>query len=79
MARQGRVEMRVILEWTEDRDGMIDQINAAQMAVSSIMFEGEIFGVRVNGSYFGVKRNKGSVRVYPQSPPPDEGDMGGRT
>lgn len=58
--------MRIILEWVEDRESMLDQLNAARSALAGSIREREVWGFRINGSFFGVKRNKDSVRVYPQ-------------
>ena len=42
------------------------QLQAAHAAMNAGMAEGEIIGLRRDGHYFGVKRNKTSIRVYPQ-------------
>lgn len=44
------------------------QVQAAHAAVQAKIKEGEIIGVSQAGYYFGVKRNKTSIRVYPQEP-----------
>lgn len=60
--------VRVILEWTEsDRAGMLDQLNAARSAMMGGIKEGEIWGMRINGRFFGCKRNKDSIRIYQQA------------
>ena len=49
------------------RDDLILQLRAAKEGLKVGLQEGEIFGVGFeDGSYYGVKRNKKSIRVYPQ-------------
>lgn len=44
------------------------QVAAAHAAMNAGIAEGEILGMRKDGKYFGIKRNKTSIRVYPQEP-----------
>lgn len=47
---------------------LVLQVTAAHAAMNAGIAEGEIIGMRKDGKYFGVKRNKTSIRVYPQAP-----------
>lgn len=47
---------------------LILQVQAAHAAMTAGIEEGAIFGLRKDGKFFGVKRNKTSIRVYPQEP-----------
>jgi hypothetical protein len=58
----GEIE-RIIID---ARGDLILQVQAAQAAIESGIEEGGLFGMGKAGKFFGVKRNKGSVRVYPQ-------------
>lgn len=55
---------RIILEAGEDQ---LSQLRAARGAMQDGIQEGGIWGMTDHtGRAFAVKRNKGSVRVYPQ-------------
>ena len=61
--------MRIIIE---HRDDWLLQVRAARAALRDGLAEGALYGIRFeDGSAYGVKRNKDSVRVYPQSEIPD--------
>lgn len=45
------------------------QLIAAHKAIEEGIEEGQVWGFLIEGEAIGVKRNKGSVRVYPPSPP----------
>lgn len=45
---------------------LVLQVQAAHAAMTAGIEEGAIFGLRRDGKFFGVKRNKTSLRVYPQ-------------
>lgn len=60
----GKIE-RIIID---ARGDLVLQVQAAHAAITNGLGEGEIVGVRRDGKYFGIKRNKASVRVYPQEP-----------
>jgi lipid II:glycine glycyltransferase (peptidoglycan interpeptide bridge formation enzyme) len=56
--------MKIIIE---DRDDYILQVRAARNALRDGITEGDLWGISFeDGSHYGVKRNKNSVRVYPQ-------------
>lgn len=56
--------MKIIIE---HRDDWLLQVRAARAAIESGLEVGGLTGIGFeNGSYYGVKRNKDSVRVYPQ-------------
>lgn len=51
------------------RGDLVLQVQAAHAAITNGLSEGDIIGVRRDGKYFGIKCNKGSVRVYQQPLP----------
>ena len=55
---------RIIIDATAGN--LILQVEAAHAAITAGIEEGALFGLGKNGKFFGVKRNKFSVRVYPQ-------------
>lgn len=61
--------MRIIIE-SDDEAHMVDQAKVAYLAISSgealRMQPGDILGMRFNGSYYGVRRNVDSLRIYLQ-------------
>ncbi len=59
--------MKIIIEDSED---WVLQVRAARSAISDGLKEGGLYGIAyADGSSYGVKRNKNSVRVYPQKTP----------
>jgi hypothetical protein len=42
------------------------QVEAAKAAIEAGIEEGGLFGMGKGGKFFGVRRNKTSIRVYPQ-------------
>lgn len=54
---------RIIIDAKGD---LILQVQAASAAIEAGIEEGGLFGMGKGGKFFGVKRNKTSVRVYPQ-------------
>lgn len=61
----GKIE-RIIID--AKAGNLVLQVTAAHAAMNAGITEGEIIGMRKDGKYFGVKRNKTSIRVYPQEP-----------
>lgn len=61
----GKIE-RIIID--AKAGNLVLQVQAAHAAITNGLQEGDIVGVRRDGHYFGIKRNKASVRVYPQEP-----------
>ena len=60
--------MRIIIE---DRDDWILQVKAARSALKDGIELNGIYGISFEGgASYGVKRNKDSVRVYPQDKQP---------
>ncbi|TJU85614.1 MAG: hypothetical protein E5Y10_24655 [Mesorhizobium sp.] len=59
----GEIE-RIIID--AKAGNLILQVQAAHAAMTAGIEEGAIYGLRKDGKYFGVKRNKTSIRVYPQ-------------
>jgi hypothetical protein len=59
----GKVE-RIIIDATKGY--LVQQVEAAHAAITAGINEGETYGLRRAERYFGVRRNKVSVRVYPQ-------------
>jgi len=56
--------MKIIIE---DADDWLLQVRAARSAISDGIREGGLYGIAyADGSSYGVKRNKNSVRVYRQ-------------
>ena len=55
---------RIIIDATKGY--LVQQVEAAHAAITAGIEEGAVFGLRRGDKYFGVKRNKASVRVYPQ-------------
>ena len=56
--------MRIIIE---DSDDWVLQVRAARAAIEHGLEIGGIFGIKFgDGHHYGVKRNKESIRVYPQ-------------
>jgi len=59
--------VRLILEYLpEDHNRMVDQFVIASVAANSDMKIGDIVGHKIVDRYYGVRRNKDSIRVYPQ-------------
>lgn len=58
--------MRVILVYNGDVSDLAIQAMAAKSAIDHGIKEGGIFGVQIGDRYYGIKRNKCSLRVYPQ-------------
>lgn len=54
---------RIIIDVKGD---LMLQVQAAQAAIEQGIEEGGLFGMGKGGKFFGVKRNRTSVRVYPQ-------------
>lgn len=58
--------MRIILAYDNDTADLAIQVMAAKSALDGGLQVGGVFGVRIGDRYYGIKRNKGSLRVYPQ-------------
>lgn len=58
--------MRVILDYDGDVADLAIQAMAAKSAIDGGIKEGGLFGVQIGERYYGIKRNKCSLRVYPQ-------------
>ena len=56
--------LRIIIEHGGD---CACQIDAAEAAIAHGLAEGDVIGFRINGDFYSVKRNKRSIRVYPQA------------
>lgn len=57
--------MRLILDM-DSMESLHDQVSLAKTAMAGGIKEGEMWGAQTEGKLFGIKRNKGSIRVYPQ-------------
>lgn len=49
-----------------DAGNLLEQAKAAHFAINEGIKPGQLWGMRVDGRHFGVKRNKTTIRVYPQ-------------
>lgn len=60
-------DLKIIIEHGDWLD-MISQLRAAQASIESNIKPGDIHGIGFSdGTYYGIKRNKGSIRVYQQN------------
>lgn len=50
-----------------DGDDIEEQLRAAKLAINHGLGFRDVIGYRINGKFYGVYRNKNSVRVHPQS------------
>jgi len=57
--------MKVVLDY--DAGSLVEQVNVVHFAIKAGIEVGDLFGMRFRGRYYGVKRTKTTIRVYPQT------------